>query len=289
MLLSIAIHPGVDAEIIFSDHFDNQPEWDMTQSSSLLSGWTSKLGQNRGGNFEVGYINAIGAHGGSGKGFVQYWDRTGEYGYAQDCWLSVSPVNYPNEFFIGYWFQFDPNWGWAGPDQMIAALKLWKIHFNNGENWGVGWGTFCYQCFDAPWQGAPYGPPPGCGYALCTTEGQNWAGCYNALGGEWHYFIWHINHSAGFANLTIDGEDAMQTSNPTAFEGTGWDSGYGISFGGNVTDGGGSVNEMWTKYDDVIIATTLTEVEEFLGVDGSPDPPPEPPENVEANAVTEPE
>lgn len=279
----------VYADILFSDNFDDQEDWNMSQSSSLLTGgWTQKLGQNRGGNFEVGYINATGAHGGSGKGFVQYWDRTGQYGSAQDCWLSISPFNWPNEWYFGYWLQFDPNWNWNGPDQQISSFKLWKIHFNNGENWGVGWQNFFAYCPAASWS-PPYNPPPGCGHALATDEGgRNWAGCWNDLGGEWHYYIWHVNHSTGFLGVTIDGVDVMQTQNATDFPGTGWDSGYGLSFGGNVTDGGGGISEMWSKYDDVVIATTLAEVEEFLGVDGNPDPPPDPPENVEAIPVTEP-
>lgn len=65
----------------------------------------------------------------------------------------------------------------------------------------------------------------------------------------------------------------MATNYPTAFPGTGWDSTYGISFGGNITDGGGGVAEQWTKYDDIVIATTKSEIEHFLGVDSPPSPP----------------
>ena len=105
--------------------------------------------------------------------------------------------------------------------------------------------------------------------SLCTDEwGRNWAGSWSDLGSGWHYFLWHFNHSNRTLELYVDGQPAMQTEYATNYSGSGWDSSYGISFGGNITDGGGGVNEMWTKYDDVVIATTRSEVESFLGVSG---------------------
>lgn len=103
---------------------------------------------------------------------------------------------------------------------------------------------------------------------ICTDEwGKNTFSGWNSISdGNWHYFVWHFNHSTGTLELFIDGVSAANTNVATAYPGTGWDSAFGISFGGNITNGGGGVNEMWTKYDDIIIATTKTEVENFLGI-----------------------
>ena len=249
---------AASAEVLFGDHFDSQPNWNFSQDGRLLSGWSEAQGQNRGGNYEVGYISSAGAHGGSGKGFIQYWDKTTGYSYAQDCWLIKRGISFPDEWYLGYWLQHDPNWDWGG----VSSLKLLKVHFNNGATWDIYATNFCAGCPD--WR-----VPGGCGFSWCTDEwGRNWAGCWNDLGTAWHHFIWHFRHSTGTLELYVDGQLAMKTSYGTAFPGSGWDSGYGISFGGNITNGGGGVNEMWTKYDDVVIATTRQEVEAFLGVEG---------------------
>jgi hypothetical protein len=245
-----------EAAIIFSDNFDSQPDWNMSQSASLLSGWSDKMEENRGGSYEVGYISSTGAHGGSGKGFVQYWDQAGGYGYAQDSWLMKSNLNFTDDWYLGYWFQHDPNWDWGS----VASLKLLKVHFDNGETWDIFWTNFCSGC-------PSWNVPAGTGFSMCTDDwGRNWGGSWNVLGSDWHYFVWHFKHSTGTLELSIDGADAMKTAYTTSYPGTGWDSAYGFSFGGNITNGGGGVNEMWTKYDDVVLATSKVEVENFLGI-----------------------
>ncbi len=244
------------AEIIFSDHFDSQPDWNTSQDNNSLSGWSGNLAQNRGGNYEAGYISASGAHGAQGKGFIQYWDKTTGYSYAQDNWLIKNDINFPNDWYLGYWFQHDANWDWGS----AASLKLLKVHFNDGTTWDIYNTNFCAGCPN--WR-----VPEGAGFSLCTDDsGQNWAGSWNDLGNEWHYYVWHFNHNEGTLELTIDGNNAMKTNYPTNYPGSGWDRSYGMSFGGNISNGGGGVNEMWTKYDDIVIATTLGEVHNFLGV-----------------------
>ena len=271
LLVSLVCLSTADAEILLGDHFDSQPDWNTSQDSGLLSIWSGSLAQNRGGNFEAGYISPAGAHGGSGKGFIQYWDQASGYAYAQDIWLMKSNVNFPNEWYLGYWFQVDPQWDWGS----ASNLKLLKVHFDDGETWDIFWTGFCAGCED--WR-----LPDGAIRSLCTDQwGKNWAGRWSDLGSEWHYFVWHFNHSEGTLELFVDGQPAMQTEYPTNYPGTGWDSNYGISFGGNITNGGGGVNEMWTKFDDVVIATTQSEVENFLGVSSSTPPPAETPEDID--------
>ncbi len=260
VIVFMAMFPfAAGAATIFSDHFDSTPDWSMSQSGAP-QGWSGKLGQNRGGNYDVGYINATGRHGSSGKGFIQYWDKTTGYSYAQDSWLMKSNINIPGEFYLGYWFQHDPSWDWGS----VSSLKIMKIHFNDNTTWDIYWTNFCAGCTD--WR-----VPAGTGFSICTDEyGKNWYGSWNALGSNWHYFIWHVNHATGLLELTIDGVSVAKTSYATSFKGTGFDSVYGVNFGGNITNGGGGVNEMWTKYDDIIMATTRAEVESFLGIGSTP-------------------
>lgn len=255
--------PLSHAEILLGDHFDSQPDWNSSQSSSLLDVWGSVQMNNRGGTYEAAYISATGAHGSSGKGFTQYWDQTTSMGSAQDIWLIKNNINFPNEWYLGYWYKVDTNWDFGS----VASLKLLKIHFDNGTTFDINWASWYSSLYptEAQW------PPSGCDFQYKTDEwGLNSFGCWNAIAdGNWHYFVWHFNHSEGTISLSIDGEDAANTSNATNFQGSGWDPAYGISFGGNITDGGGGTDEMWTKYDDIVIATTKSEVESFLNVSSS--------------------
>lgn len=257
-ILYIMVSAVASAEVIFSDNFDAQPDWNSSMDASQLLKWDEKMAENRGGQYEASYISSDGAYGGQGKGFIQYWDEASGYSYAQDNWLMKNNVNFPNEWYLGYWFQHDPEWDWGS----VGSLKLLKVHFNTGATWDIYATNFCAACPD--WQ-----VPSGSGYSWCTDDaGRNWAGSWNALNGEWHYFVWRFNHSAGTISLTIDGVNAMETNYQTDYPGSGWDSEYGISFGGNISNGGGGKNEMWTKYDNIIIATTVQEVEDFLNADG---------------------
>ncbi len=268
--------PVSKAAIIWGDNFDSQPDWDMSQSADLLSFWTGKLGENRGGDYEVGYINTNGAHGVSGKGFIQYWDQV-DGGYAQDSWLTAQDViDFPNEWYMGYWFKVDPNWDLGD----LTSVKIMKIHFNDGTTWDLYWTNFIASCGDS-WCNAD----ASCEFQISSDE---WAkkvfGCWSeiedSLSGPnndgWNYFIWHFNHSENLVELEIDGVDAVRVAPSvlSEFPGTGWDGSYGLSFGGNVTNGGGGVDEMWQAYDDVVITTTKEDTEDFLGIAEADTTPP---------------
>ena len=113
---------GNEDNVIFGDHFDNQPDWNTSQDGDLLTGWDFSQSGNFGGDFEAGYINSNGAHGGAGKGFTQYWDLRNPIGYAQDIWLTKNDINYPNEWYLGYWYQVDPSWDWGNADALKVKL-----------------------------------------------------------------------------------------------------------------------------------------------------------------------
>jgi hypothetical protein len=140
-----------------------------------------------------------------------------------------------------------------------------KLHFDNGTTWDIGWHSSDYGMT------TPYTPPGG-GLAIGTDAyGDNWFCSWTDIDdGDWHTFVWHMKHSTGVLELFVDGVDAALTTKSTAYVGTGWDdgseSGYAISFGGNIENGGGGVSEMWDKYDDVCIGTTRAKVEEYLGI-----------------------
>lgn len=278
----------LNAEVLFSDDFEWGADWNSGQANAeaiaSAHGWGSvAVGmQNRGGSYEAAYINSAGAKQGS-RGFIQYWDKTTEYAYAQDIWLKSYPVFnfFPDEYYIGYWFKVDPEWGWAGDSN---SLKIIKTNFGDGGSttWDIVW-KHIYS---------PY-----CGDTWCYVDSNNWTGdagcdasiqvgpdagsmmlgCWSAMmDGEWHCFIWHMKHSTGVLTLSIDGEDALQMKSASA-PGAIYQAGVGSvrwEFGGNITNGGGTKAEQWTAYDDLIIATTRTEVEDFLGVSGATPAPP---------------
>ncbi len=242
--------PPAAGEILFGDHFDAQADWRSGQA--VPSPWGSHTYNDGGGDYYNAYINALGAHG-TGKGLIQYWDQV-SLGYAQDCWMNATPA-LPDDFWFGYWFQVDPSWDWGS----AASLKVVALRFNNNATMHIHWGQTDYT-MPSPWS------PPGGGFSLSTyTQGQNWFSRWTDVGdGDWHSFVWHVKHSTGTLECFVDGVDAALTSNPTAFPGTGFDAVFNI--GGNLSDGGGGVDEMWTKYDDVCIGTTRAVVEAFLGL-----------------------
>jgi hypothetical protein len=251
----------VNATVIFSDNFDDQPDWNGSQSYALLSKWTGSLcNTDRGGSFPyVGYIDNKNFYGASGKGFTQYWDAiSGEY--AQDCWLTAGNLSWSqyNNIYMGYHFKIDSNWQWGSANR----LKLGKIHFSDDSTWDFGyWADWCAYCGT----GNCY-PPSGAGFTICTDEaGLNAYGNWNALTkGVWHSFVWNFNLGTGVLTLKIDGVDAANTSFSTAFPTTAFDNAYGASMFGNVSGTGIGV-EAYTAWDNFIIATTEAEVTSFLG------------------------
>jgi len=245
-------------DILFGTHFDDENDWNTSQLASLLNDWDQVSSQNRGGSYEVGYIGQNGEA--SGKCFKQLWDTTSGTG-AQDCWLIKNHIDLPDEFWLGYKFKVDTNWDWGS----AVSLKIMKLHFSNGDTFDINWCNSHYG-MPSPWV------PPGGGFSIATdTMGKNWFGRWADIDdGAWHTFIWHFKHSTNTLECFVDGVDAKLTSETPAFPGTGWDdgtvSGYAISFGGNITNGGGGVSEMWDKYDDICIGTTRAKVEEYLGI-----------------------
>lgn len=248
----------VAGDILFGTHFDSETDWNTSQNASLLTDWDQKTADNEGGGtYEAGYIAQHGES--SGKCLKQYWD-TGT-STAQNCWLIKNSISIPDEFWLGYRFKVDTNWDWGS----ATSLKIMKLHYDNGTTLDINW---CSSHYEMP---SPYTPPGG-GYSIATdATGKNWFGHWTDIDdGAWHTFVWHFKHSTNTLECFVDGTDAALTSETPAFPGTGWDdgsvSGYALSFGGNLSGGGGGVDEMYTKYDDVCIGTTRAKVEEYLGI-----------------------
>jgi len=346
LLLLFGSSVGVFSTVLLSDNFDTQPDWDMSQDPSLLTGgWTGRSGENRGGNYEVGYINAAGAHGGSGKGFIQYWDAhrlipvtitssgttatvthalhglsTGHkvdiagcnesdyngddweitvtdantYTYtmagypdspatgsptstmtwesAQECWIYDDDTTLPDEFWLGFWHCFDPGWNWGS----VSSLKLVKQRVYDGDSLDVAWVTWngymdtVYgACDDTDYQySSSFCDSPA--YSFTTSNlGRSMQSCWTNERYGWHYYIWHFEYSTETVDLYLDGVAVEQydCDFPGGWPVGGWMTNWGLDIGGNITDGcPGCVNEQWTKYDDIIVATTRAEVENFLCV-----------------------
>ncbi len=278
VLILLTIPLSVPADVIFSDDFEWGSDWDSSQSSvaPTANGWDGTLIANRGGSYEACYVNAAGAKQGA-RGFIQYWDTIEGTG-AQDIWLTTNSITFTNEYYIGFWFKVDTNWDWGS----VSSLKLIKTNYADVGNttWDIVWySNFIAACGDS-WcniDGTNWTGDSGCDAALCPGgSAAEVFGCWSDVDdGNWHYFIFHINHSGNIMTIEIDGNDAGQMS-PTGDYGTPFTDGINGSerwnFGGNITNGGGGYSEMYTAYDDLIIATTKEEVETFLGVSGSSTP-----------------
>lgn len=283
ILLMFFVPVYAEASIIFSDNFNWEENWDSSQAATVLQthDWGGFSAQNRGGDFEAAYVNELGARG-PGKGFIQYWDQTTDYEYAQDIWLSLrssliphptlQPIVFPDEYFIGYWFKVDPEWDWGG----ITSYKIIKTNYADGTTWDIVWGhQFLAYCGDS-WcsvDGSYWTGDPNCIASISTDDSvREVTGCWSDVNdGQWHSFIWHMNHPARTLSLSIDGIDASQMSPSTLYSDT-YAGGIGTErwgIGGNVTNGGGGKDEMWSAFDDFIIATTQDEIESFWSVNGS--------------------
>jgi hypothetical protein len=257
-------------EVIFGDHFDSQVDWNSTQDSNLLDVWDQQQcgAGNNYGDYLGGYIDSQGAHD-EGKGFRQYWDKDYGEDYAQDCWLINNDVDFPDEWYLGYWYRHQGDWDWGHID---TNLKLLKIHFDNPETtWDLGYWTRFYASGTTGYPRG-YSLPEGCDIKAPATDewGGSWVDyCWDNNDEEWHYWIWHVEHSTNTLEVFVDGVSVKDNVTPE-YPGDGFAYEYGMSFGGNI--GGGfddsGVGEYWTDYDDVVVATSRIEVEEFLGLDG---------------------
>ena len=272
-LLVLAIPCSSYSETLFSDDFEWGSDWNSSQSADIpqANGWGGVLATDFGGSYETMYVNSAAGSKSGTRALVQYWDNTG--GATQESWLTQQPISgwsFPNEYYIGYWFKVDTNWSWGS----ATSLKTWKVNYVTGDTtWDIGWMSgFVVACGD-DWcnvDGTNWTGDSNCVAAIHTDEDcREVFGCWSDVNdGEWHYFIWHMNHSDEVIELSIDGNDASQMS-PTGGYGSPFTSGVGttrFNFGGNLSSGGGGYNEMFTAHDDLIIATTLAEVTTFLGV-----------------------
>lgn len=266
------------SEVLFSEDFEWGQDWQYSDGNTvpIANGWDEILMQNRGGAYDVAYVNSLGGKDG-GRGFIQYWDTTPGVG-GQDAWLVRYDVGFGDGYYIGYYYRVDPQWSWGD----VGSLKVFKTGFaNGGDTWDVNWvtpGTMIEYCGNSIsgwcnvdgsyWTSAL----PASGGAMSTDMAvDKVVGSWNTINdGNWHYIIHHIDHASGIYDLSIDGVDITHMDDPTprtAFPYTeGIDDSFprGWNFGGNITNGGGGKSEMWSAYDKLIIATTEAEVLSFL-------------------------
>lgn len=272
------------ASVIFQDDFEWSADWNSTQDLPVGCVWTSKTTVDPGGSYESMYVNATGAKNGS-RGMIQYWDSPTSA--THENWITKAGLTMPDEYYIGYWFKVDPSWSWGS----AASLKIIKQNVGAANTtWDINWisqGTMnAYCCGDAAAGGLD---------DWCVINGTRWTGdsallasiatdemAYKMYGnwseiddGNWHYFVWHMKHSTETLELSVDGSNAYQMGANQWPPASNYSEGVNterFSFGGNFSNGGGGVNEMYTAYDDVIIATTEAEVLSFLSVIATPVP-----------------
>ncbi|MCB2217981.1 MAG: hypothetical protein KQH59_18115 [Desulfobulbaceae bacterium] len=260
-------------EVLYSDDFEWGSDWNSSMDNTLpgANGWNGVSASDMGGSYETIYVNSAAGYKSGSRAMVQYWDSG--TGSTHESWLMQQPISgwsFPNEYYIGYWFKVDTNWDWGS----AASLKTWKVNYTTGDvTWDIGWlSGFIAYCGD-DWcnvDGTNWTGDSGCEAALHTDEEvAEVFGCWSDVDdGEWHYFVWHINHSGEVIEVSIDGNDASQMS-PSGSYGSPFTEGVGttrFNFGGNFSAGGGGYDEMYTAYDDLIVATSQAEVESFLGV-----------------------
>lgn len=286
-IISVVLFPTIAfGSVIFSDDFEWGEDWNSSQGSTapVANGWNNGiLMANRGGDFEAAYVNAVGAKQGL-RGFIQYWDQESGYGDAQNIFLNTSGLVFPDEYYLGYWMRVDPNWDWGE----VQSLKIVKTNLGLGT-WDIAWVTQGQMIQYCGGDGLDGGVDDWCYVgtlhwtgdadpiaSISTDEaGYSVFGNWSEIdGGAWHYFVWHFDHANNILELSVDGSSAYQmSSDPFPINGI-FASGVTLerwNFGGNITNGGGGYDEMYTAYDDLIIATSEVEVSDFLGVTESGD------------------
>jgi len=154
--MALLIASTVQADIIFEDNFDDQPDWtsamhstDTVQQSgthTIPAGWhsirqdptwaPSKGYPDKHETIEILAANASKARGGTGKSFVSWrdsYDKGWNYWASESMLLKYFPEGY-NELYVEFWISFDPNWTRvAVPDRPSATSKIFRISSWSGQ------------------------------------------------------------------------------------------------------------------------------------------------------------
>ena len=245
----------LSAEVYFCDNFDAQDEWHPTvcdgQDPERIppSPWDYVQCDT-----EL-FINSSAAHGGSGKGFGINWpkamDAIGLYCYEGSG---------NQEVWIGFWYKHN-SWNW-GSDQ---TQKWFRFHSSSGQNVNLNFDRKHRIVLDS----------------MGDTIQSDISFDTNDTG--WHSWIIYLKHdsvgqSNGQIRLWKDGVEAnwyyAYTSTPYNNLAINWGSGSTwadyFSWGWQSRPDWGSGNKSY--FDDIIVASTKEEVEEFLAISGDDNP-----------------
>jgi len=121
-----------------------------------------------------------------------------------------------------------------------ANLKTMKIHFEDGSSEGITWdfATWRHSCTSCEtYRSLPEGD---CDTdKLSTHWGRRFLHCWDIYDGGWHYYIWHIDSPNNIHQLWVDGVEVIDEGTTPDLFPDGFNTQYGISFGGNM--GGGFI------------------------------------------------
>lgn len=255
------------AEVYVGDHFDNQADYDGCGGGSLMpSPWGSYN------YFEDRYCNHLfiggdwgDAHGSTGKSLKLEWPQAMS-AFGLDSWHVAD--NNLNEFWFGFWWKHDAGWDWGG-DRIHKWVYLPTT--NSGDRIMLNYDH----------EGGKNG------ISIIPSDGQNYYATnipFDTTDGNWHYFVIYLKHSSGTGlndgqlRLWRDGVEAAwaNTSTETTWDNTHIDFGSGstwtsfMNFGYQSRPDWGPGNTSY--YDDIVIASTRVEVEEFLGLGDTASP-----------------
>ncbi|MFP3978297.1 hypothetical protein [Marinobacter sp. KMM 10035] len=147
---------GVQAEIVFEDDFDDQPDWtsalystDSVQRATthkIPEGWYSirqvptwapSTGYpDKHEAIEILASNASKARGGKGKSFVSWRDSYNKgwnYWASESMLLKYFPEGY-DQLYVEFWIRFDPNWTRSNVEGLAAATsKMFRVSSWSGD------------------------------------------------------------------------------------------------------------------------------------------------------------
>ncbi|MBK1871742.1 hypothetical protein FE848_00750 [Marinobacter sp. 1-3A] len=154
---------ATQAEVIFEENFDNQPDWtsgmfstDTVQRAAthkIPEGWfsirqvptwaPSKGHPDKHETIEILASNSEKARGRKGKSFVSWrdsYDAGWNYWASESILLKYFPKGY-DELYVEFWISFDPNWTRvAVPSKPSATSKIFRVSSWSGD--GTEYGAF---------------------------------------------------------------------------------------------------------------------------------------------------
>lgn len=246
----------VSAEVYICDNFDAQDDWHPTVCDSKdperipPDPWSYVLCDT---NL---YIDSTAAHGGSGKGFGINWAQSmNEVGLHAPS----SVFSGKTEVWVGFWFRHNSEWNWGG-DTTYKWFRFGAegdtINLNYDKNHRCIIGDTLLQ------SNIPFIPSDGNWHAVIIYLKHNSKGNHDGQLRLWWDGVeaeWTVQYGSMSGNTTVCFNDGYST----------WPS-INLTWGYQSRPDWGHENKSY--FDDIIIASTKEEVENFLGAGGSPEP-----------------